>query len=196
MKDLSDLTIITAGGTIDAFEYDYQKERVVSFRENPVVLKILQNCIPGLEWTLTDKPEEAPGSTIYCLPPKDSSQMTDADRERIANLCLTSPNPNILITHGTDTMIETGLAILHKLRECKMEEHKMVALTGSLPYSTHTQLATFNIASALETVRGNLLRAGVFIAMYGRVIPVEWARKVRGEKFTYFSHLISKDQDF
>ena len=59
----------------------------------------------------------------------DSLEMTDEDRAMIVHNCHACPEKNIVITHGTDTMVETGKALANGIK------HKTIILTGAMiPY--------------------------------------------------------------
>jgi L-asparaginase len=110
------------------------------------------------------------------LPMKDSLEMTEEDRCAIAARCHASPEPRIVITHGTDTMVETAR---HLGREVS---GKTVVLTGAMvPYKFGSSDGLFNLGSALAFVQ--TLPPGVYIAMNGRVFPWDRVRKnkERGE---------------
>ena len=91
----------------------------------------------------------------------DSLQMTDADRQIICENCLKAKEDRILITHGTDTMVETA-AVLGK-----NVKNKTIVLTGAMiPYKFGSSDGLFNLGAALAFVQ--CLPAGVYIAMNGR----------------------------
>jgi L-asparaginase len=94
---------------------------------------------------------------------KDSLDMTDEDRERIARECLNSSYQTIIITHGTDTMRETARTI----QESGIGPHKLIILTGALkPYSMKDSDAMGNLMLALGFAIANSHR-GIYIAMNG-----------------------------
>lgn len=102
----------------------------------------------------------------------DSLEMTDADRGLIVQNCLQSPEKQIVITHGTDTMTETAAAV------AKAVTGKTVVLTGAMiPYTFGSSDGLFNLGSALSFVQA--LSPGVYIAMNGRCFPWDRARKNR-----------------
>ena len=103
----------------------------------------------------------------------DSLEMTDEDRELIVRNCRKSPENNIVVTHGTDTMSETAKA-LGKARI----EGKTIVLTGAMiPYAFGSSDGLFNLGSALSFVQ--TLPAGVYVAMHGMVFPWDNVRKIR-----------------
>jgi L-asparaginase len=91
----------------------------------------------------------------------DSLQMTEIDREMIAQNCLNSDHTRIIITHGTDTMVETAKLLAAK------EIGKTIVLTGAMiPYKFGSSDGLFNLGSALAFVQ--TLPVGVYVAMNGR----------------------------
>ena len=95
---------------------------------------------------------------------KDSLQITEEDRQLILKACEKAKEDKILITHGSDTMIETAkfLSII---------KDKAIVLTGApQPYKFRESDAEFNIGVAIGAL--NTLDSGVYIAMNGRVY--EW----------------------
>ena len=104
----------------------------------------------------------------------DSLQMTDADRALIVEQCRQEAETRILITHGTDTMVETA----HALGAAFAAEGKTIVLTGAMvPYAFGSSDGLFNLGSALSFVQ--VLPAGVYISMNGRSFPWDRVRKNR-----------------
>ena len=100
----------------------------------------------------------------------DSLEMTAADREIIHLSCQQATASRIVITHGTDTMVETAKFLASNLRE------KTIVLTGAMiPYAFGSSDGLFNLGSALSFVQA--LPAGVYIAMNGRFFPWDNVRK-------------------
>lgn len=103
----------------------------------------------------------------------DSLDMRDADRARIVEACRRSPEPRIVITHGTDTMVETARAIA-----AADLAGKTVVLTGAMvPYAFGSSDGLFNLGSALSFVQ--VLSPGVYVAMNGRCFDWDAVRKDR-----------------
>src|SRR6059036_3533172 len=97
----------------------------------------------------------------------DSLEMTHADRELIVRHCAQSDESRIVVTHGTDTMVETAAALARGVTG------KTVVLTGAMiPYAFGSSDGLFNLGSALSFVQ--VLRPGVYLAMNGRCF--EWDR--------------------
>jgi L-asparaginase len=100
----------------------------------------------------------------------DSLEMTEDDRRIIAEHCRKSPERRIVITHGTDTMVETAA---HLGREI---EGKTIVLTGAMiPYKFGSSDGLFNLGSALAFVQ--TLPSGVYVAMNGSYYRWDRVRK-------------------
>ncbi len=102
----------------------------------------------------------------------DSLDMTDTDRQIIADYCVDSEEKHIVVTHGTDTMVETAkvLASQSKLKE------KTIVMTGAMvPYVFGSSDGQFNLGSAIAFCQ--TLPAGVYIAMNGRYFRYDNVRK-------------------
>jgi L-asparaginase len=105
---------------------------------------------------------------------KDSLEMTDADRaevrDRVAEL-LPQGAP-IVISHGTDTMVETGRFLEKSFPDLRVP----IILTGAMtPLGFEGSDGLQNLTESLMAAR--LLPPGVFVVMHGQVIPVDRARK-------------------
>lgn len=102
----------------------------------------------------------------------DSLDLTDADRDLIAQNCLQAPETRIVVTHGTDTMVETARAIARRVSD------RTVVLTGAMvPYAFGSSDGLFNLGSAISFAQ--VLPPGVYIAMNGRCFPHDAVRKNR-----------------
>jgi L-asparaginase len=101
----------------------------------------------------------------------DSLDMTDRGRSAIVARCREAPETRILITHGTDTMVETARALAGG-------DGKTIVLTGAMvPYAFGSSDGLFNLGSALSFVQ--VLPPGVYIAMNGRCFQSNSVRKNR-----------------
>ena len=110
--------------------------------------------------------------TVRTLMMIDSLDMTDADRELVVRNCVQCPESQIVITHGTDTMVETARAVAHGVTG------KTVVLTGAMiPYAFGSSDGLFNLGSALSFAQA--LPAGVYVAMNGTVFAWNEVRKNR-----------------
>ncbi len=102
----------------------------------------------------------------------DSVELTDADRELIALNCLKADENKIIVTHGTDTMVETAKVIAEKVKD------KTIVLTGAMiPYKFGSSDGLFNLGSAIAFVQ--TLAPGVYISMNGRIFTWDNCRKNR-----------------
>ena len=102
----------------------------------------------------------------------DSLEMTAADRALIVDQCRQAAESQILITHGTDTMVETARAL------AAADLPKTIVLTGAMiPYAFGSSDGLFNLGSALSFVQ--VLPPGVYVAMNGRHFPWNGVRKNR-----------------
>ena len=100
----------------------------------------------------------------------DSLEMTDRDRQAILARCLEAPEDRIVVTHGTDTMVETANVIAAGVAG------KTVVLTGAMvPYAFGSSDGLFNLGSALSFVQ--VLPPGVYLAMNGRCFRYDRVRK-------------------
>ena len=150
------IQVFTTGGTIDKVYFDAKSDYQVGPPE-------IEHILAGVN--------AAPRVTIDTLMRKDSLDMTDEDRALIRREVSASPAKRVLITHGTDTMVDTGQAL-------KGLDSKTIVLVGSLsPARFRGSDAEFNIGFALAAVQ--LLPPGVYVAMNGRVFDVESVRKNR-----------------
>ena len=104
----------------------------------------------------------------------DSLEMTDADRELLLAQCQRAEEERIVITHGTDTMVETAAVLARGLEG----RGKTVVLTGAMvPFAFGSSDGLFNLGSALSLVQA--LPAGVYVAMNGRYFAWDNCRKNR-----------------
>jgi L-asparaginase len=121
-------------------------------------------------------------TTIETLMMIDSLDMTDADRARIAESCRRCPESRIVITHGTDTMVETARVIASwgppSGGPAQIVRAKTVVLTGAMvPYAFGSSDGLFNLGSALSCAE--VLAPGVYIAMNGQHFAWDRVRKNR-----------------
>lgn len=150
------IEVFTTGGTIDKVYFDALSE----YQVGPTAL-------PDI---LAENNVRAP-HRVTQLMRKDSLELTDADRAVIRRAVEGSDAERILITHGTDTMVETARALGHP-------DGKTVVLTGALqPATLRNSDAAFNVGFAFAAVQ--TLPAGVYIAMNGRVFNPAYVRKDR-----------------
>ena len=151
------IRIFITGGTFDK-EYDELAGRLY-FRDShlPEMLKLGRSNL------------KVEVRTLMMI---DSLEMTDADREIILEQCRNAPEKRIVITHGTDTMVETAQTLAAGIPD------KSIVLTGAMvPYKFGSSDGLFNLGSALAFVQ--TLPAGVYVAMNGRYFPASSVRKNR-----------------
>jgi L-asparaginase len=102
----------------------------------------------------------------------DSLEMSDADRELIARNCRDVPEDRIVITHGTDTMVDTARLLAATV------PNKTIVLTGAMiPIAFGSSDGLFNLGGALTAVQ--CLPPGVWVAMNGVLFPWDDVRKNR-----------------
>ena len=100
----------------------------------------------------------------------DSLEMSETDRDLIADHCTKSKEDKIVITHGTDTMADTAVRLAQKVTG------KTIVITGAMiPYKFGSSDGLFNLGSALAFVQ--TLPPGVYVAMNGRYFTAGNVRK-------------------
>ncbi len=116
----------------------------------------------------------------------DSLEMTEEDREIIIHNCKKCSSDQILITHGTDTMVQTAAALV-----AASIENKTIVLTGAMvPYAFGTSSdGFFNLGSALAFAQ--TLEPGVYIVMNGRYF--DWNNVRKNRRTGNFEVLIETD---
>jgi L-asparaginase len=102
----------------------------------------------------------------------DSLEMNQSHRQQIVTACRNAAEPCLVITHGTDTMSETGQVL------AAAGIDKTIVLTGAMvPYAFGSSDGLFNLGSALSFVQA--LPHGVYVAMNGRCFEAARVRKNR-----------------
>jgi L-asparaginase len=102
----------------------------------------------------------------------DSLEMTEEDRALVAHNCATCPEERVVVTHGTDTIVETARVLAGSV------EGKTIVLTGAMiPFAFGSSDGLFNLGSALSFVQ--VLPPGVYISMNGRYFPWDGVWKNR-----------------
>jgi L-asparaginase len=149
------IKILSTGGTIDKIYFDAKSEFEVGAPQAGVLLA------------------EANVSFDYevsSLLRKDSLEITDEDRELIRAAVVADSCERIIITHGTDTMVQTARLLQGTV------DGKVVVLTGSMqPAGQRVTDAIFNVGFAIAAVQ--LLPEGVWVAMNGRIHDPAITRK-------------------
>jgi L-asparaginase len=151
---MNKIKIFTTGGSIDKVYSTQSSQFEVGA---PQARLILDEANLSLEYT------------IEALLAKDSLEISDADREMIAGRVRAEACRYILITHGTDTMINTALVLTDI-------PGKVIVLTGAMqPAAFKRSDAAVNLGFALAALQ--MLPEGVYIAMNGRVFDPFKVRK-------------------
>ena len=100
----------------------------------------------------------------------DSLYMKDQHRQEILNKCKSCKEDRIVITHGTDTMVETTKLLGEKIKD------KTIVLTGSMiPYSFIKSDAHFNLGCAIAFAQ--TLPKGIYITMHGKIFNYDNVKK-------------------
>ena len=101
----------------------------------------------------------------------DSLEMTQKDIEKIIDECKKTKSSRIVITHGTDTMVNTAEKIAEKIK------NKTIVLTGAMiPYAFGSSSdGFFNLGSALSFVQ--TLKNGIYIAINGQCFDYDKVEK-------------------
>ena len=155
---MNDLRVITTGGTIDKIYFDRLSDFQVG---EPQIGELLREANVSFSWAVT------------ALMRKDSLDLDDADRRAILEAVRGCEESRILVTHGTDTMVETA-------RVLQAVTDRSIVLTGAMqPATQRDSDAVFNIGFAIGVLRTS--GPGVRIAMNGQVLTPASARKNRAE---------------
>ena len=150
------LTIVTTGGTIDKIYFDDKSDYKIGA---PQIGEILSQL--GVAFAFD----------VIPILRKDSLHMSAEDRALVRSTIEAQPHRHVLVTHGTDTMVETA-------RELASIPGKVIVLTGALnPARFQGSDAVFNIGCAVAAVQ--TLPDGVYITMNGRVWDPAKVRKNR-----------------
>ena len=150
-----DIKLFITGGTLDK-EYD-PVDQVLCIKDThlPEMLK-KSRCRLNVE--------------VEKLIFMDSLDMVMKDREYIADNCERVDEKHIVITHGTDTIVETAKVLEERIKD------KTIVLTGAMiPYAIDSSCSLFNVGSALAFVQS--LPTGVYVSMDGRYFKPEEVRK-------------------
>jgi L-asparaginase len=151
------ITFIQTGGTIDK---DYpRKSGGWAFEFGaPAMNRLLEKLDPSFEYEVL---------TAF---QKDSQEITPEDRQKLLDLVFAQENKRIVITHGTDTMLETAELLSRHVID------KTVVITGAMrPERFSNSDAPLNLGCAIAAA--TLMESGVFIAMHGIVKPHDEIRR-------------------
>ncbi|RPH52754.1 MAG: asparaginase [Desulfobacteraceae bacterium] len=149
------IKIFVTGGT---FDKEYNELNGALFFKETHLHEMLKLGRCRLEFDIT---------TLMMI---DSLDMSDSDRKIILENCIRAIEDKIVITHGTDTMVETAGVIAGSVRD------KTIVLTGAMiPYKFGSSDGLFNLGSALAFVQ--TLPNGIYIAMNGKYFNWDNVRK-------------------
>ncbi len=150
------IDIFTTGGTIDKIYFDALSEYHIGPTPLPDILAENNVYVPH---------------RVTQLMRKDSLELTDDDRQAIHGAVAASDADKILVTHGTDTMVQTGQVLADIAG-------KTIVLTGAMqPATLRNSDAEFNVGFALAATQ--TLPHGVYIAMNGEVFDPATTKKDR-----------------
>ena len=148
------IKIFTTGGSIDKYYSTQESSFIVG---EPQIAHILEQANVNFDFE------------IEVLNRKDSLDITDQDRQHLFERVRSDPHPLILITHGTDSMLETA-------RTLSEIPNKVIVLTGAMqPAAFKKTDAAFNVGCAILALQ--TLPEGVYVVMNGRVYDPKRARK-------------------
>ena len=149
------ISILITGGTFDK-EYD-EINGILSFKKTQIH-EMLHQSRAKIEFEI---------KTLMLI---DSLEMSDKQRKEIVNNCAQDENNKIIITHCTDTIAETGQAIMKEnLKKC-------IILTGAMiPIKFGSSDGLFNLGCAVGLVQS--LKNGVYVAMNGNYFPANKVKK-------------------
>ena len=158
---MEQLLIVTTGGTIDKVYFDDKSDYQVG---EPQIGRILQELGVAFQFS------------VIPIIRKDSLHINQEDRELIRAAIAAQDARHVLITHGTDSMVETAKVL-------STVKGKTIVLTGALnPARFRGSDAEFNIGTAVGAVQS--LPPGVYIAMNGRVWdPTKVRKNVAANRF-------------
>ena len=158
---MDQLCIVTTGGTIDKIYFDDKSDFQVG---EPQIGRILEELGVAFRYNLIS------------ILRKDSLHLTAEDRELLRATIAAQDEKHVLVTHGTDSMVETA-RVLSSLAG------KTIVLTGALnPARFRGSDAEFNIGTAVGAVQS--LPPGVYIAMNGRIWdPAKVRKNVDANRF-------------
>ena len=152
------IKIFTTGGTFDKVYFDAKSEFHIG---EPMAAALLEEANVNFDYD------------IESLTRKDSLEMDDSDRALIRDAVAKVDGDRILITHGTDTMVETAAKLLDI-------GDKTIVLFGAMqPARMRYSDAMYNLGFACAAVQ--LLPRGVHLAMNGQVFDPRRVAKNRAQ---------------
>ncbi len=149
------IRIFITGGTFDKEYNELTGQLYFNDSHLPEMLDLGRNLVPV---------------EIRTLMMVDSLEMTDEDRGLVGEHCIKSKEDKIIITHGTDTMVETAKLLAKKITG------KTVVITGAMiPYKFGSSDGLFNLGSAMAFVQ--TMPNGIYVVMNGRCFNADNVRK-------------------
>lgn len=143
------IIFIQTGGTIDK-DYPHATRGWAFEYGEPAISRMIEKLNPSFEYEVL---------TAF---QKDSLEITDKERESLTALIKGHSENNFIVTHGTDTMIETSVYLNKHIKD------KLIILTGAMrPERFSNSDAPINFGAAVAAT--NLIDKGIFIAMHGIV---------------------------
>ncbi|MFM1927827.1 MAG: asparaginase domain-containing protein [Burkholderiaceae bacterium] len=101
----------------------------------------------------------------------DSLEMTDAQRDQIADAVAQAPEDQVVIIHGTDTMVNTAQSVMGRKRA-----NQVVVFTGAMvPASQPDSDALFNLGMAVAAAQ--TMASGTYVCMSGQIFPAGQVQK-------------------
>jgi L-asparaginase len=152
------IRVLVSGGTFDK-QYDELMGRLF-FRDTHVP-------------EMLDRGRCRVDVTVETVMMVDSLDLDDAGRQTIVSRCRVSVERAIVVTHGTDTMVETARAIA----AARLSDRTVVLTGAMVPYAFGSSDGLFNLGSALSFAQ--VLPPGVYIAMNGQYFTWDRVRKNR-----------------
>jgi L-asparaginase len=166
MKSDEAIRILITGGTIDK-EYDPLTGELTLSKSH--LLNMLNQVRCKVRFILEE------------VMLKDSLQMMNEDRKEILKRCIECMENKIIVTHGTDTMVETARVLGDNVRG------KTVILVGAMiPYAFGASDALFNLGFAFSAVQA--VQQGVYITMNGKIF--HWDNVRKNKKSGEFEELL------
>jgi len=154
---LRKIHLIATGGTIEKI-YSEQSGSVENV-ESKIETYLGRLRLPDLEIDTTR------------LMNKDSLEMTDVDREHVLEAVRERLDAPIVITHGTDTMVATGLYLQRAIAP-----RFPIVLTGAMtPLGFEASDGLQNLTESLFAA--HVLAPGIYVVMHNQVFPVDRVRK-------------------
>ncbi len=151
---MTEISVVTVGGSIDKTYSTPESAFVVG---PPSVGDLLVEAMVQFAYS------------VHPLLRKDSLEMTDADRSLLRDTVAGLSTTRVVVTHGTDTMVESARAL-------RAVGEKTIVVTGAMQPAAFTHSdAAFNLGFACAVAQ--VLPAGVYVAMSGRVFDPERVRK-------------------